>query len=152
MIKIICVGSIKEKFTQSILDEYIKRLRTPYQLSIIELKESKHKNHPTMMVDDESEMILKQISTNDYVVALDIQGKNGSTQDFHEIIKTSFSTSKNCVFIIGGSHGYNEQVRKRANERFSLSRMTFPHQLVRVLLIEQIYRSYTLYQHIPYDK
>jgi 23S rRNA (pseudouridine1915-N3)-methyltransferase len=152
MIKIVCVGSIKEKFTQSMLDEYMKRLRAPYQLSIIELKESKHKNHPTMMVDDESEMILKQISPNDYVVALDIQGKNGSTQDFHEIIQTSFSTSKNCVFIIGGSHGFNDLVRKRANEKFSLSRMTFPHQLVRVLLIEQIYRSYTLYQNIPYDK
>ena len=87
MIKIVCVGSIKEKFTQSMLDEYIKRLRAPYQLSIIELKESKHKNHPTLMVDDESEMILKQISPNDYVVALDIQGKTGSTQDFHEIIQ-----------------------------------------------------------------
>jgi 23S rRNA (pseudouridine1915-N3)-methyltransferase len=152
MIKIICVGSIKEKFTQSMIDEYTKRLRTPYQLSIIELKESKHKNHPTMMVDDESEMILKQISTNDYVVALDILGQSGSTQDFHQIIESTFSSAKHCVFIIGGSHGFNDLVRKRANECFSLSRMTFPHQLVRVLLIEQIYRSYTLYQHIPYDK
>jgi len=152
MIKIICVGSIKEKFTQSMIDEYTKRLRAPYQLSIIELKESKHKNHPAMMVDDESEMILKQISTNDYVVALDILGQSGTTQDFHQIIESTFSSAKHCVFIIGGSHGFNDLVRKRANERFSLSRMTFPHQLVRVLLIEQIYRSYTLYQHIPYDK
>ena len=152
MIKIVCVGSIKEKFTQSIINEYMKRLRAPYQITVIELKESKHKNHPTKMVDDESGMILKQISLNDFVVALDILGKHGSTQDFHKIIETTFSSSLNCVFIIGGSHGFNDLVRERANEQFSLSRMTFPHQLVRVLLIEQIYRSYTFYHRIPYNK
>jgi 23S rRNA (pseudouridine1915-N3)-methyltransferase len=152
MIKIICIGTIKEKFTKAILDEYTKRLRPPYQLSVIELKESKHKNHPAMAVDDESEAILKQILPTDWVVALDILGDMGSTQDFHDIVLNTFSTSRQCVFVIGGSHGFNDQVRKRANIRFSLSRMTFPHQLVRVLLVEQIYRSYTIYQNIPYDK
>jgi 23S rRNA (pseudouridine1915-N3)-methyltransferase len=152
MIKIICVGSIKEKFTQAMIDEYVKRLRTPYQLAIIELKESKHKNHPALSVDDESEMILNQIQPNDFVVALDIWGTLGSTQDFHKAIESSFNQSKHCVFVIGGSHGFNQAVRQRANVRFSMSRMTFPHQFVRALLIEQIYRSYTLYQNIPYDK
>ena len=152
MIKIVCVGTIKEKFTQAMIDEYLKRLRTPYQLAIIELKESKHKNHPPMMVDDESQMILAQIQPTDVVIALDIHGTLGSTQDFHKAIEASFNQGKHCVFVIGGSHGYNQAVRQRANIRFSMSRMTFPHQMVRALLIEQIYRSYTLYQNIPYDK
>lgn len=152
MIKIICVGTIKEKFTQAMIDEYVKRLRTPYQLSIIEIKESKHKNNPALCVEDESDMILKQIQPNDVVIALDIWGTLGSTQDFHKAIESSFNQSKNCVFVIGGSYGFNQDVKKRANIRFSMSRMTFPHQIVRALLIEQIYRSYTLYQNIPYDK
>lgn len=152
MIKIVCVGTIKEKFTVALIDEYVKRLRTPYQLSIIEVKESKYKNNPQLCIDDESDLLLKQINPTDFVVLLDIWGTLGSTQDFHKVIEASFNQSKHCVFIIGGSLGVNQDIKKRANVRFSISRMTFPHQLVRALLIEQIYRSYTLYQNIPYDK
>lgn len=152
MIKIVCVGTIKEKFTEALIDEYLKRLRTPYQLSIIEVKESKHKNNAQLSIDDESELLLKQLNPADFVVLLDIWGTLGSTQDFHKVIEASFNQAKHCVFVVGGSHGVNQDVKKRANVRFSISRMTFPHQLVRALLIEQIYRSYTLYQNIPYDK
>lgn len=80
------------------------------------------------MVDDESQMILAQIQPTDVVIALDIHGTLGSTQDFHKAIEASFNQGKHCVFVIGGSHGYNQAVRQRANIRFSMSRMTFPHQ------------------------
>lgn len=148
-IKIVCVGKLKEKYWQAAVAEYTKRL-TPYaKLDILEVKESKSDD-----INEEGENILAKLSPEDYVVALAIKGKRFTSEDFSAQIEKIMAdgSKKAIVFIIGGSQGLSDKVMKRANLEISFSDMTFPHQMMRVILLEQVYRAFKIMKNEPYHK
>ena len=155
--EIICVGKIKEKFFKDAISEYSKRLSKYVNLNIIEVSDEKT---PESLSDSEKrivkykegERILNAVKTN-FVIALDLSGKKLSSENFAEFLRKSMVSGINGVsFVIGGSLGLSESVIKRADLRLSFSDMTFPHQLMRVILLEQVYRSYRIINHEPYHK
>lgn len=157
-ITIVCVGKIKEKFYRDALAEYSKRLSRYCSLAITEVADEKTKEQATdtecaIVKDREGERILKAIREDGYVIALAIDGKNLDSVELSEKIEQLALTGKsNVYFVIGGSLGLSDAVMKRADYKLSFSRMTFPHQLMRVILLEQIYRSYRIINHEPYHK
>ena len=157
-ITIVCVGKIKEKFYRDALAEYTKRLSRYCSLTIMEVADEKTKEQASetecaIIKDREGERILKSIRDDGYVIALAIDGKNLDSVELSEKIdKLGLSGKSNVYFVIGGSLGLSDAVMKRADYKLSFSRMTFPHQLMRVILLEQIYRSYRIINHEPYYK
>lgn len=157
-ITIVCVGKIKEKFYRDALAEYAKRLSRYCSLSITEVADEKTKEQASdvecaIIKDREGERILKSIREDGYVIALAIDGKNLDSVELSKKIENLALTGKsNLYFVIGGSLGLSDEVMKRADYKLSFSRMTFPHQLMRVILLEQIYRSYRIINHEPYHK
>lgn len=157
-ITVVCVGKIKEKFYRDALAEYQKRLSRYCNLSIVEVADEKTKEQASdvecaMIKDREGERILKSIRDDGYVVALAIDGQNlDSVELSDKIQQLALSGKSNLYFVIGGSLGLSDAVMKRADYRLSFSKMTFPHQLMRVILLEQIYRSYRIINHEPYHK
>lgn len=157
-ITIVCVGKIKEKFYRDALAEYTKRLSRYCSLTIMEVADEKTKEQASetecaIIKDREGERILKSIRDDGYVIALAIDGKNLDSVELSEKIdKLGLSGKSNVYFVIGGSLGLSDAVMKRADYKLSFSRMTFPHQLMRVILLEQIYRSYRIINHEPYHK
>ena len=157
-IKILCVGKIKEKFYRDALVEYTKRLSRYCSLSITEVADEKTKEQASdvecaIIKDREGERILKSIREDGYVITLAIDGKNLDSVELSKKIENLALTGKsNLYFVIGGSLGLSDEVMKRADYKLSFSRMTFPHQLMRVILLEQIYRSYRIINHEPYHK
>ena len=157
-ITIVCVGKIKEKFYRDALAEYTKRLSRYCSLAIMEVADEKTKEQASetecaIIKDREGERILKSIRDDGYVIALAIDGKTLDSVELSEKIdKLGLSGKSNVYFVIGGSLGLSDAVMKRADYKLSFSRMTFPHQLMRVILLEQIYRSYRIINHEPYHK
>ena len=157
-ITIVCVGKIKEKFYRDALAEYTKRLSRYCSLSITEVADEKTKEQASdvecaIIKDREGERILKSIREDGYVIALAIDGKNLDSVELSKKIENLDLTGKsNLYFVIGGSLGLSDEVMKRADYKLSFYRMTFPHQLMRVILLEQIYRSYRIINHEPYHK
>ncbi|MBQ9119896.1 MAG: 23S rRNA (pseudouridine(1915)-N(3))-methyltransferase RlmH [Lachnospiraceae bacterium] len=157
-ITIIGVGKIKEKFFTDAIAEYSKRLSRYIKLEIIELADEKTPDHASAAEEEqikkkEGERILKSIKDGAYVIALAIEGKQlSSTELADRIEQLSIGGDSHIVFIIGGSLGLDPEVLKRADYLLSFSKMTFPHQLMRVVLLEQIYRSYRIIQGEPYHK
>ena len=157
-ITIVCVGKIKEKFYRDALAEYTKRLSRYCSLSITEVADEKTKEQASdvecaFIKDREGERILKSIREDGYVITLAIDGKNLDSVELSKKIENLALTGKsNLYFVIGGSLGLSDEVMKRADYKLSFSRMTFPHQLMRVILLEQIYRSYRIINHEPYHK
>ena len=157
-ITIVCVGKIKEKFYRDALVEYTKRLSRYCSLSITEVADEKTKEQASdvecaIIKDREGERILKSIREDGYVITLAIDGKNLDSVELSKKIESLALTGKsNLYFVIGGSLGLSDEVMKRADYKLSFSRMTFPHQLMRVILLEQIYRSYRIINHEPYHK
>lgn len=157
-ITIVCVGKIKEKFYRDALAEYTKRLSRYCSLTITEVADEKTKEQASetecaIIKDREGERILKSIRDDGYVIALAIDGKTLDSVELSEKIdKLGLSGKSNVYFVIGGSLGLSDAVMKRADYKLSFSRMTFPHQLMRVILSEQIYRSYRIINHEPYHK
>lgn len=155
-INIISVGKIKEQYLKDAIDEYKKRLSKFCNLSIIEVNESVAKvendSNIKKSIDEESKEIISKIK-NEYVIALDIDGKEFSTL---ELAKKFSDIKLNGVseigFVIGGSYGLSDAVKKRADLRLSFSKLTFPHQLFRVVLMEQIYRIFKIEGNEPYHK
>lgn len=136
MISIVCVGKLKEKYWQDAAAEYLKRLSRFNKTEVIELAEG--------TVDSESAAIIKKLDDmpKAYAIALDVGGKSLNSEELaKKIADLSLEGKSHIAFIIGGSDGYNDQVRKRVDFRLSFSSFTFPHQLMRVILLEQIYRS-----------
>ena len=156
-INIVVVGSIKEKFYREAIEEYAKRLSRYAKLSITEVKDEKTPANASASEEDkikqiEAERILSKLNNN-YVVALAIDGKKYTSESFAKRMENYDILSKgNLTFVIGGSLGLHESVLKRADERLSFSDMTFPHQLMRVILLEQIYRAYRIRNNEPYHK
>ena len=136
MIKIICVGKIKEKFYRDAIEEYMKRLSKYHKINIIEVMDSNKKTETTE--------ILKKIDNKDYIITMEIEGKELSSLELSNLIDKTFITNPNITFIIGGSDGLDDEIKKLSNNKLSFSKLTFPHQLFRVILLEQIYRSFKI--------
>lgn len=153
MIKVITVGKIKEKPAQALIDEYLKRLSSVHKVEIIQLNKSKNKDTDVMkIIEDESNRIIEKIQPQDYVVLLDLIGKNIHSETLSQTIDQTLSQGQTIVFVIGGSHGVSSKVKARAQFLWQLSGLTFPHQLVRILLLEQIYRAFMILKAHPYHK
>lgn len=154
-VKIIALGKIKEKYLKLGIDEYIKRL-TPYcSLEILELNpiEIKDENLTDKILLQEGEKILSNIKSQDYVITLEIEGKQYRSEDFALKIKELTNSGVGeIVFVIGSSCGIGENVQKRADLKLSLSKMTFIHQIARLLLLEQIYRAFKIINGEKYHK
>ena len=151
MIKIITVGSIKEEYLKDAIEEYLKRIRKYTNMEIIEVKDE-GLVEPNKAIALEEERILKNIKEKDYIITLEIEGKELSSIEFAENLEKIQIENSNIVFIIGGSYGLSEELKRKSKWRLSFSKMTFPHQLFRVLLLEQIYRAYKINNHESYHK
>lgn len=156
MIKIICVGKLKEKAIATLVNDYLKRILPYTKISIDELKDYPNFDDEAsnrLSIEKESKSILDKITVDDFVILLDLRGKYYSSIEVSELInQASIYGSKNIVFIIGGSLGVDETVVQRANTVWKLSNNTFPHGIVRVLVLEQIYRSYRILNNQAYHK
>ena len=151
MIKLITVGSIKEKYLKDAIEEYSKRLSKYTKLEIIEVKDE-GLVEPSKSIILEEEKILKHISDRDYIITLEIEGKQLSSEEFAEKLDRIQLESSNITFIIGGSYGLSQNIKDKSKLHLSFSKMTFPHQLFRVLLLEQIYRSFKINNNESYHK
>ena len=150
MIKIICVGSIKEKELASLIQEYLKRITKYTKIEIIEVADYSYNLKDTLKVEGES--ILKHINDKDYVITLEIDGKELNSIEFSEKIRTTYIVNSNIDFVIGGSYGLDDTVKSRSNFKMSFSKLTFPHQLFRLILLEQIYRAFKIINNESYHK
>jgi len=158
MIKIVCVGKIKEKATAELIQEYAKRLGAYCTLKIEEVADEATLQNNSEALNEqvkkkEGERILGRIKEKEYVILLDLKGKMLSSEELSSKVEELFAEGKpDLTFVIGGSLGVSEEVIARADFRWQLSQLTFPHQLVRVLLLEQIYRAFKIMKHEPYHK
>ena len=157
-INIVCVGKLKERYWTDAVTEYLKRLSRYCRMEIVELKEARLPDHASPAEEEqvktvEGESILRSLSADSYVIVLDVKGKQLSSEQLSEKIENLALEGRSTVdFIIGGSLGLSEAVRKRADFRLSFSAMTFPHQMMRVILLEQIYRAFKISRNEPYHK
>ena len=151
MIKIICVGKIKENYLKEAIKEYEERLSKYTKLQIIECPDYSNLEI-SVILEREKEEILKYVQERDYVITLDIEGCELDSLSLAKKIEQSFLNSSTITFIIGGSYGLHLDVKNRANYSLSFSKLTFPHQLFRVILLEQVYRSFKIMNHESYHK
>lgn len=151
MMKILCVGKIKEKFYNDAINEYLKRLSKYTKIEIIEVPDIFEQNIENIK-KKEKELLNKHISEKDYVITLEIEGKSLSSSDFSKKIEETLIINSNIVFIIGGSYGLDEEIKNRSNYALSFSKLTFPHQLFRIILLEQIYRAFKIINNESYHK
>lgn len=157
-ITIISVGKIKEKFYKEAISEFKKRLSSYCTLNLIEVADEKAPENISdkemkQIKDKEGEKILSKMDENSYIVVLHIQGKQLSSEDLSKKINDlALSGQSHITFIIGGSLGLSQNVLSKSNYKLSFSKMTFPHQLFRVILLEQVYRSFRIIRGEPYHK
>lgn len=156
-IRIICIGKLKEKYWEAASAEYIKRLGAYCSLSVVELKEEKLPSHASRadeenVISKEGKSILGKINAGDYVVALDIAGRELSSEALASKIQSAAFTSPVIDFVIGGSLGLSAEVKARADLRMSFGPITLPHQLARIVLLEQIYRAFKINAGETYHK
>ncbi len=149
MIKVICVGKIKEKFFCEAIEEYSKRLSKYTKFQIIEVMDEANREKALKI---EGARISNHIKDNDYVITLEIEGNQLSSLEFASKLSKTFINYSNIVFVIGGSYGLDDSIKKRSNYALSFSNMTFPHQLFRVCLLEQIYRAFKINNNENYHK
>lgn len=144
MIKIICIGKLKEQYLKEGIEDYYKRINKYHKIELVELPDSN--------IDKEKELILKNINVKDYIITLDIEGNNLTSKELAEKIDKTFITNSNITFIIGGSDGIHQEIKKLSNYSLSFSKQTFPHGLFRLILLEQIYRSFKIINNESYHK
>jgi len=157
-VSIICVGKIKESFYRQAVEEYAKRLSKYCKFEVIEVADEKTPDkaseiEETQIKEKEADRILEKIKEDSHVFTLEIKGKRYTSEEFADRIqKTTLYGKSHLVFVIGGSLGLHEKVLKRSDQAISFSDMTFPHQLMRVILTEQIYRAFRIIHGEPYHK
>lgn len=144
MIKVICVGKIKEEYLSLMIKDYYKRINKYHKLEIIELKDSN--------MEVEGDLILKNLKPTDYIITCEIDGKNLSSVELSNKINEWFINNSNLVFIIGGSDGIDDRIKKLGNYKLSFGRNTFPHGMFRAILLEQLYRSFKILNNETYHK
>lgn len=151
MIKIITVGSIKEQYLKDAIKEYEKRISKYTSIDIIEVKDEGlvEKNKAIQL---EEEKIEKHLHQKDYIITLEIEGKQYTSEEFAEKLNKIQIENSNITFIIGGSYGLSDKIKEKANLKLSFSKLTFPHQLFRVILLEQIYRAFKIINNESYHK
>jgi 23S rRNA (pseudouridine1915-N3)-methyltransferase len=148
MITVIAIGKKHETWLSEGIERYEKRLSTPFNLNWTLLQNSSQKGD--VAIKDESERILNKLKPDDFVILLDERGNMFDSPTLSKTLVTPLEQSKNVVIIIGGAYGASEQVSSRADLVWSLSPLVFPHQLVRLILVEQLYRAHTIHQGLPY--
>lgn len=157
-ITLVTVGKIKEKFYRDAVDEFVKRLGRYCKIKIVEVADENTPNNAPKAIEEqiknkEGERILKHITDSMYVIALAIEGKEVSSVKFaKKLEQLGIEGTSDICFVIGGSLGLSKDVYDRANELLSFSPMTFPHQLMRVILLEQVYRCFRIIHNEPYHK
>ena len=156
-VTLICVGKVKEKFYRDAIKEYEKRLGAYIKLNTIEISDEKVKvendSEIALAMEKEGNNILSKIKDNQYVITLEILGKNLSSEEFASKIDNLMLIGKSDIaLVIGGSYGLSDNVKKRSDFALSFSRMTFPHQMMRVVLLEQVYRAYRIITGASYHK
>ena len=144
MIKIICVGKLKEEYLKEGINDYLKRINKYHKITIIELPDSN--------IDSEGNEILKHIDNKDYLIAMCIEGQELSSIELSDKIDKTFITNPNITFIIGGSNGIREDIKNKCHYKLSFSKLTYPHGLFRLILLEQIYRSFKILNNESYHK
>ena len=145
MIKIICLGKLKEKYLADLVSDYARRINKYHKLELIELKDEED-------LEREANNILKYIGKNDYVITLEIEGKEMDSISFSRLIDETFITHSTITFIIGSSTGLSDKIKIRSNYKLSFSKFTFPHGLFRGILLEQIYRAFKIIHNETYHK
>ncbi|MBP3929235.1 MAG: 23S rRNA (pseudouridine(1915)-N(3))-methyltransferase RlmH [Peptostreptococcaceae bacterium] len=157
-ISVISVGKLKEKYLKLGIEEFSKRLSKYCKLDLIELEDEKcpenlSEKDMEIVKNKEGQRILSKIKNNSYVIALAIDGKNLSSEELADTIsKLAVRGNSHITFIIGGSLGLSDEVLKRSDYKLSFSKMTFPHQLMKLILLEQVYRSFRINNNEPYHK
>lgn len=151
MIRIITVGTIKEKYLKEAIEEYLKRLKKYTNIELIEVKDEGLVEEQKA-INLEGEKINKYLSPKDYIITLEIEGKAFSSEEFASKLNQIQIENSNIVFIIGGSYGLSDEIKNKSKLHLSFSKMTFPHQLFRVFLLEQIYRAYKIMNNESYHK
>ncbi len=156
-VTLICVGKVKEKFYRDAIKEYEKRLGAYIKLNTIEISDEKVKvendSEIALAMEKEGNNILSKIKDTQYVITLEILGKSISSEQFADKIDNLMLTGKSdVVLVIGGSYGLSDSVKKRSDYALSFSKMTFPHQMMRVVLLEQVYRAYRIITGASYHK
>lgn len=144
MIKVICVGKVKEDYLRRAIDDYTKRISKYHKIDIIEVPDSN--------IDEERDRILKHINARDFIITLEIDGNMIDSISLAKKIDKLFVSYPCICFIIGGSYGLHDDIKRLSNYSLSFSRFTFPHQLFRVILLEQIYRSFKILNNETYHK
>lgn len=156
-VTIIAVGNIKEKYLIDGINEFIKRIKKYSNIKIIEINESKISDLSDKSIEkslsEEGSKIISKIGDKDYIITLEIEGKQLTSEDFaYRLEDLKIQGNNDFVFIIGSSHGLSDDVKKISNFELSFSKMTFPHQLMRLVLLEQIYRCFRISNNEPYHK
>jgi 23S rRNA (pseudouridine1915-N3)-methyltransferase len=152
-ITLLTVGKTEDSYLKDGMDKYLKRLKHYIKFEIIELPELKNTKalSESQQKSKEAELLFKNIATADHVILLDEAGSQHTSVQFSDLLnKKMIASVNNLVFIIGGPYGFDESIYKRANDKLSLSKMTFSHQMVRLFFVEQIYRAFTILKGEPY--
>ena len=156
-INILCIGKIKENFFKNAIDEYSKRLSKYCKLNILELPDEKLPNKTNINIENEIKTkecnnIINHLKKDSYIISLDLKGKSFSSEEFSKEIEKISMVSSQITFIIGGSLGLTENVLNLSNQRICFSKMTFPHQLIRIFLLEQLFRAFKISNGETYHK
>lgn len=157
-IRIVCIGKLKERYWSEAVEEYSKRLSRYCELEIVQLKEARLPDRASLadeqnVIFEEGQSILKNLKEGSHVITLEIKGKELSSEGLAAYLgELQLEGKSDLTFVIGGSLGLSEQVSARADFRLSFSRMTFPHQMMRVILLEQIYRAFKILRNETYHK
>ena len=152
MLKLICVGKVKDASLKALIDDYQKRIQKYHKLEVIEVKDEPIRDNEKEVLDIEASRIMSKIDKDDYVILLDLHGESLDSISFAKKIDKLFVSYSKITFVIGGSLGLGEEVKKRANFRLKLSDMTFLHQMTRLIILEQIYRCFKILNHETYHK
>ncbi len=151
MIKIITVGTIKEKYLKEAINDYTKRISKYTKIEIIEVKDE-GLVEKSKAISLESEKIKKYLNPKEYIITMEIEGKQFTSTEFATHLDKTLITNSNITFIIGGSYGLSNDIKQLSNLKLSFSKMTFPHQLFRIMLLEQLYRTYKINNNERYHK
>ena len=149
-INLVCVGNLKEKFSKDEQNEYLKRLSAFCKFNVVEIKEQNQLENANLILEKEGEEICKKLKG--YVILCDIESKQMSSPDFALKLQNIMQENSTITFVVGGSFGVSEKVKAKCNETVSFSKMTFPHNLFRIMLLEQIYRSFMISAGTSYHK
>ncbi len=151
-IRLLLTGKTKVSYLNEGLDEYVKRIRryVPFELEVMNEKKARKLDDAPLVRRLEGEQVLKRIRPEDYVILLDERGESYSSEDFARYLEGLEGRTSNLDFIVGGAFGFSDEVYQRASSLLSLSRMTFSHQMVRLIFLEQLYRAFTILRGEPY--